>query len=93
MRYKPYFNLVIVRVQQKEQVTPGGIVLPATAEVPFEIGQVMDVGPGMHQNGVFVPVQVKVGAQVMVPKHCVKLYISADLIMLKETDLFGELSE
>ncbi len=68
---KPAFKLtpledyVIVDVTPPEQVSPGGIVLPESAQKSTNRGTVVSVGPGTHQFGHFVPTSVKVGDDVL----------------------------
>ena len=46
MKFKPLHDRVLVRRVESDEKTPGGIIIPDTAqEKPME-GEVLEVGPG-----------------------------------------------
>lgn len=67
---KPLADFVAVKVVEVEVKTASGIVLPDTAIKEKSVtGIVAAVGPGkVYDNGVRVPVDVKVGDQVYFAK-------------------------
>lgn len=67
---KPLADYVAVKVVEQEVKTASGIVLPDTAVKEKSVtGIVVAVGPGkVYDNGVRVPVDVKVGDQVYFAK-------------------------
>ncbi len=68
---KPLGDRVLVRPLSKEEKTDSGIIIPDTAkeEKPQE-GEIIAVGPGrLNEKGERVPMQVKVGDQVMFRKY------------------------
>lgn len=66
---KPLFDYILVKPLKQDQVTASGIVLPDNAKEKPQIGEVMAVGPGWHnQDGKVFPLVVKVGQKVMYKK-------------------------
>jgi chaperonin GroES len=63
-------NRVMVKVEEEDKKSPGGIILPDTAEQkPFR-GKVVAAGPGeVRDNGVEVKPEVKVGDRVIFAKY------------------------
>ncbi|MDZ4226387.1 MAG: co-chaperone GroES [Patescibacteria group bacterium] len=54
---------------EEGQTTSFGIIIPDTAKEKPEQGSVVAVGPGKYEDGVLVPVGVKVGDRVMFNKY------------------------
>lgn len=66
---KPLFDYVLVKPVKSEEVLPSGIVLPDTAKEKPQVGEIMAVGPGAHnEDGKLVPMIVKVGQKVLYKK-------------------------
>ena len=67
---KPLGDRIIITPTAAEEVTKGGIVLPDTAKEKPREGEVIAVGPGKIQdNGIKVPMDVKVGDKVMYSRY------------------------
>ena len=66
---KPLADRVLIKTEQEVTKTAGGIIIPETAESrDTKIGIVVSVGEGVYTNdGVKIPMQVKVGDKVMMP--------------------------
>ncbi len=66
---KPLADRVLIRVEKEVTKTVGGIILPETVESrDTKIGTVVSVGEGIYTNdGVKIPMSVKVGDKVMMP--------------------------
>ena len=66
---KPLADRVLIRVEKEVTKTVGGIILPETVESrETKIGTVVSVGEGIYTNdGVKIPMSVKVGDKVMMP--------------------------
>lgn len=90
---RPLGDRVVVRRQEEEKKTPGGIVIPDTAskEKPME-GMVLAVGPGRRlENGDRQAVDVKQGDKVLFGKYAgteVKMG-DEELVVLREDDIMG----
>lgn len=65
---KPLFDNVLIKPLEAQEKTESGIILPDTAKEKPQIGVVMAVGPGKHEDGKLVPVSVKKGQKVMYKK-------------------------
>ena len=67
---KPLADRVLIRVEKEVTKTAGGIILPETVESrETKIGTVVSVGEGIYTNdGVKIPMSVKVGDKVMMPQ-------------------------
>jgi|GEM_PF-39333 len=67
----PLADRVVVRpVAEEASLRPSGIYIPETAdkERPQE-GTVVAVGPGAYDDGILVPMSVKIGDKVMFSKY------------------------
>jgi len=94
--FKPLGDRVLVRRLEAEQKTKGGIIIPDTAkEKPIE-GEVLAVGSGARKDdGSLIAPEVKVGDRIVFGKWSgteVKISGEDDLIVMKESDIFGILS-
>lgn len=66
---QPLFDYVLVKPLAQEEVTASGIVLPDTAKEKPQIGEIMAVGPGAHNDqGKLMPILVKKGQKVLYKK-------------------------
>jgi chaperonin GroES len=65
MRVKPLADRVIVKLEKNEDKTPGGIIIPDTAQEKTQQGKVIEVGPGTEKE----KVTVKPGDRVMYDKY------------------------
>ena len=92
-RIRPLADRVVIRPQEKEEKTRGGIFLPDTAskEKPQE-GTVMAVGEGrLDDSGKRVPVAVQTGDTVLFAKYAgteIKLD-EQDYLILAEKDILA----
>jgi chaperonin GroES len=71
MKVKPLQDRLVIKPVEEEQKTSGGIIVPdtATKEKPVR-GKVIAVGPGkFDENGKRMPMDVKVGDEVMYGKY------------------------
>ncbi|MGQ9557732.1 MAG: co-chaperone GroES [Desulfurispora sp.] len=89
---RPLGERVVVKPLPSEEVTRGGIVLPDTAKEKPQKGEVIAVGPGrLLDNGTRVPVDVKVGDQVLFSKYAGNEFKIDDVeyLILREADILG----
>jgi len=91
-RVRPLQDRVIVkRVEDKEERSVGGIIIPDTAKEKPQEGLVVAVGPGRREDGKVVAPDVKKGDRVLFGKYTgseIKLDGEEHLI-LREEDLLG----
>jgi chaperonin GroES len=91
-RIRPLQDRVIVkRLEEREQRSAGGIIIPDTAQEKPQEGKVVAVGPGRREDGKVVPVDVKPGDRILFGKYAgseIKLDGEEHLI-LREEDILG----
>ena len=67
---KPLADRVLVKVEEEETKTMGGILLPDTAQKKSQKGVVVAVGSGkMTEEGKRLPLEVKEGDEVLLAKY------------------------
>jgi len=91
MNIRPLHDRVLVRRQEEEATSAGGIVLPGSAKEKPNQGEVIAVGNGrILDNGDVRPVDVKVGDTVVFGKYAGSDTIEFDgeeLVILSEGDI------
>ena len=92
MKIRPLHDRVIVKREDEERKSPGGIVIPDTAaEKPIR-GKIVAVGKGkILENGSVRPLDLKVGDKILFGKYGgteVKVD-GEDLLIMKESDILG----
>ncbi|MFT6969243.1 MAG: chaperonin GroES [Cellvibrionaceae bacterium] len=91
MKIRPLHDRVVVRRQEEEQTSAGGIVLTGSAKEKPNQGAVVAVGSGrVLDNGDVRPLDVKVGDSVIFGKYAGNDTIDVDgeeLIILSESDI------
>ena len=92
MKIRPLQDRVVVKRQDEETTSSGGIVLPGSATEKPQQGEVVAVGPGKKTEvGKVVPVDLKVGDQVIFGQYggnTVKVD-GDELLILNESEIFG----
>lgn len=86
-------NRVMVRVDEEDKTSPGGIILPDSAEEkPFR-GTVAGIGPGeVRDSGVEVKPEVNVGDKVIFAKYGGTEISDGgeDYLILNATDVYAK---
>ena len=92
MKFKPLHDRVVIEAQDEDTKTPGGIIIPDTAQEKPMQGKVLAVGPGArNEDGRITPPDVKSGDRVLYGKWSgteVKIN-GKDLLIMKESDVMG----
>jgi chaperonin GroES len=92
MKFRPLGDRVVVRRVKEDQKTPGGIIIPDSAQEKPQEGEIVSVGPGaLDDNGKRVPSEVKAGDFVLFGKWSgteVKID-GEELLIMKESDVMG----
>lgn len=96
MNLRPLHDRVVVKRQEEERTSPGGIVIPDTAaEKPIR-GEVIAVGSGKRlDSGEVRPLDIKVGDKVLFGKFSgteVKLG-DEDVLVMREDDVMAVIEE
>ena len=92
MKIRPLHDRVIVKREDEERKSPGGIVIPDTAaEKPIR-GKIVAVGKGkILENGNVRPLDLKVGDKILFGKYGgTEVKVDGDeLLVMREEDVMG----
>ncbi len=95
MTFRPLHDRVLVRRIEAAVKTPGGIIIPDTAQEKPQEGEVVSVGSGVRaDDGTITPLDLEAGDKILFGKWSgseVKLN-GEDLIIMKESDVLGVLA-
>ena len=93
MKIRPLHDRVIVRREEEEQKTAGGILLPGSAQEKPNQGEIVAVGDGkILDSGELRPLTVKVGDTIVFGQYAGSNTIEIDgeeLIMMGESEIFA----
>ena len=93
LNLKPLQDRVVVKsLEEVEETTAGGIVIPDSAKEKPQLGEVVAVGPGkLNEDGKHIPIGVNVGDQVFHAKYGgtnVKIN-GEEYIIMREDDILA----
>ncbi len=93
MKIRPLSDRVLVkRLENEENMSAGGIIIPETAKEKPQEGEVVAVGPGkMQDDGKVLAMNVKTGDRVLFGKYAgtdVKID-GDDFLIMREDDILG----
>lgn len=95
MNIRPLYDNIVIKRNEEETVSTGGILLPGSATEKPNQGKVIAVGSGsLLDNGEIRPLQVKVGDTVVFGSYSsntIKID-GEELMIMRENDIFGILS-
>lgn len=93
MKIRPLYDRVVVRRNEEEETSAGGIVLPGSAKEKPNQGEVVAVGEGKSlDSGELRPLAVKVGDTVVFGQYAGSNTIEIDgeeLIIMGESEIYG----
>lgn len=92
MKLTPLYDRVVVKPALPEEVTKGGIIIPDTAKEKPQQGEVVAVGKGkLTEDGKLIPLQVKVGDQVLFGKYAgTEVSIDGEeYLIMRESDIYA----
>ena len=92
---KPLGSRIIVKPQEQEEITAGGIVLPDSAKEKPQRGEIVAAGSGRKtDDGKSLPLEVKVGDKVLFAKYAgTELkFDGTEYLMMREEDVLGILN-
>ena len=88
---QPLHDYVFIELEQQEQKTQGGIIIPDNAKEKPTKGKIVAVGPGTFEFGQFIGMTVKPGQTVLFPKWAgsfTEIEINGKkLAAIRETDI------
>ena len=94
MKIRPLHDRVIVKREEEERKSPGGIVIPDTATEKPIFGKVVAVGKGkILENGEIRPLDVKVGDKILFGKYSgndIKID-DEEFMIMKEDEILAKL--
>jgi chaperonin GroES len=98
MRLKPIGDRIIVRRQESQEKTSGGIILPDSAKNKPQRGKVLAVGPGrLLKDGSRRDLQVKEGDLVLFTTWAGDEFKDArnkdEILVMREEDVLAVLDE
>lgn len=92
MNLKPLHDRVIIKPSKPEEVTKGGIIIPETAKEKPMQGEVIAIGGGkITEDGKVLPLNVKVGDQVLYGKYAGTEvnFEGGEYLIMRESDIFA----
>ena len=92
MKIRPLHDRVIVKREEEERKSPGGIVIPDTATEKPIFGKVVAVGKGkILENGEIRPLDLKVGDKILFGKYSGQEFRmdGNDYLHMREDDIIG----
>ncbi|MDX1420085.1 MAG: co-chaperone GroES [Rubricoccaceae bacterium] len=92
---KPLADRVVVKPQDADEKTAGGLYIPDTAKEKPQRGTVVAVGPGKVENGTHVEMTVKEGDTVLYGKYAgTEIQLdSDDVLIMRESDILGVVND
>lgn len=91
MNIKPLGDRIVIKVLEKEERTKGGIVLPDTAKEKPQKGEVLAVGSGEIVDGKKIPLELKVGDNIIFSKYAgteIKID-NVEYLILRQSDVLA----
>ena len=92
MNIRPLHDRVILKRMEEETTSAGGIVIPDSATEKPMRGEIVAAGKGKRlEGGDIVPLDVKVGDQVLFGKYSgTEVKVNGDdLLVMREEDIMG----
>lgn len=88
---QPLADRVVVKPQDAEETTAGGLIIPDSAKEKPQRGTVVAVGGGKIENGTKVDMTVKEGDTVLYGKYAgTEITLDGeDVLIMRESDILG----
>lgn len=88
-KIKPLHDRVLVKRIEKEDTTPGGIIIPDAAKEKAQTGKVIAVGQGrITSEGKIVPMAVKAGDMIFFGKYS-GTEAGDEYLIVREDEILG----
>ncbi len=91
MKLLPLGDRVVLKQCEAEETTKSGIILTSSAQEKPQEAEVVEVGPGVIEDGTRIPMEVKKGQKVIYSKYAgtdVKLD-GEEFIIVKQSDILA----
>src|SRR6478672_618717 len=94
LKVSPLADRVVVKALEETESMRGGLYIPDTAKEKPQQGEIVAVGPGRFDEGKRVPMDVKVGDQVIYGKYSGTPYTfdGDEYVIIKAGDVLAKLS-
>ena len=92
MKIKPLEDRVVVKAQDAEEVSNGGIILPDTAKEKPQQGEIVATGPGKtSDSGSLIKLTVKKGDSILYGKYSgTEITVDGtEFLIMRESDIFA----
>ncbi len=93
---RPMFDRVLVKRVESETTSPGGIIIPDTAQDKTQSGHVVAVGSGkILADGQIRPLSIKTGSKVLFGKYSgTEVSVNGeDFVILREDEILAEMND
>jgi chaperonin GroES len=93
LKIQPLEDRVVILPADEAEAMRGGLYIPDTAKEKPTQGEVLAVGPGRVEKGERVPMEVKVGDQVIYGKYSGTPYTyeGDEYVIIKASDVLAKL--
>ena len=93
LKIQPLEDRVVILPADEAEAMRGGLYIPDTAKEKPTQGEVLAVGPGRFEKGERVPMELKVGDQVIYGKYSGTTYTheGQEYVILKASDVLAKL--
>src|SRR3954452_2818229 len=93
LKIHPLEDRVVILPAHEEETMRGGLYIPDTAKEKPTQGEILAVGPGRYEKGTRVPVDLKVGDQVIYGKYSGTPYTfdGEEYVIIKASDVLAKL--
>ncbi len=91
--YQPSGDRVLVRVDERQEKSNGGIILPDVAKQKPQRGEVLAVGPGRYsEEGHLLPMSVNIGDVVLFGRYAGDTIqeLDEDLLFVRESEILAK---
>ena len=94
LKIQPLEDRVVVLPADEAEAMRGGLYIPDTAKEKPTQGEVIAVGPGRFEKGARVPLDLKVGDQVIYGKYSGTNYTldGQEYVIVKASDVLAKLN-
>ena len=92
MKIKPLEDRVVVKAQEAEEVSNGGIILPDTAKEKPQQGEIVATGPGKtSDSGSLIKLTVKKGESILYGKYSgTEITVDGkEYLIMRESDILA----
>ena len=94
LKIQPLEDRVVILPADEAESMRGGLYIPDTAKEKPTQGEIIAVGPGRFEKGTRIPVDLKVGDQVIYGKYSGTPYTfdGDEYVIIKASDVLAKLS-